>query len=392
MEKTLTTKFEHLTHFERIFINEESWDTPVADRFRRHNPAAEVIRLPAGQSQAVTTDLGPLTAEQFARSKRWVHLKAFPGSFFKRCPGFSQKKALTCCNYHVLNLGQQCNFNCSYCYLQSYLNAPTMMVYTNLDDALNELQEMARLHSQSPFRIGTGEVIDSLSLDPTTLFSRELIQFFRQLPNWTLEMKTKSALVDQFLDCEHAGNVLISWSVNTQEIIAREEHGTASQLERLAAAEKCAQRGFQIGFHIDPLIWHPNWEQGYADLVAAITSRFTPDQVGVLSVGTLRFQPEQRHMMRERFGATSHVVRAEMFSSESGKMRYDQNLRQTMYRHVRECFQKHSRDWQILMCMETPETWISQYGEQPVRIDGLRDQFKALPPTPSKLRNRQPTL
>jgi len=366
---------ELISHFEKIFIDERSRSSELANRVQQIFPAEKIEFV----GLAPIEHKGPLSAEQFSRSKKLLYIKPFDGHFFKRCPGASQKKVLTCCNYHVLNLGQQCNMNCSYCYLQSYLNTPTMQMYSNIDQALVELEEMASLHPTSPFRVGTGEVIDSLSLDEISLFSRKLIAFFQKYPKWTLEFKTKSDKVDQFLDCEHAGNVVVSWSINAPRVIAGEEHGTASFDARLAAARKCADRGFQVAFHIDPLIFHPDWQQGYEELVSAIHRNFKPSEVHVISVGALRFQPEQRHLMRERFGMKSWVTSAEMFPSEGHKLRYDQALRREMLDFVIQSFKSEDSAWRVFMCMETPESWISSYDKTPLQVPELKDLFRPLP-------------
>ncbi len=364
-----------IQHFERIWIDEKSRSSALAKRIEKTFPADKIEFV----SENPIVQNGTLTSQQFDRSKKLLYVKPFEGQFFKRCPGASQKKILTCCNYYVLNLGQQCNMNCSYCYLQSYLNTPTMQMYSNLDQALAELKVMADLHPNLPYRVGTGEVIDSLSLDEISLYSRELIEFFRNYPSWTLEFKTKSAQVQQFLDCEHAGNVVVSWSINSRQVTDREEQGTASLEERLQAARLCADRGFKVAFHIDPLIFYPDWKNGYAELAQEIQLRFRPSEIHVISLGALRFQPEQRHMMRERFGMKSWVTSAEMFSSEGGKLRYDLEIRKEMFQFVIQNFKAHSQDWKIFLCMETPETWISSYDKTPLQVPELRELFRPLP-------------
>ncbi len=183
--------------FEKIYIDKESENSEVAERVRQLY-SAEIIVSASPQDEALYKK-GPMNAEEFNRSKKTLWLTTFKGQFFKRCPGATQKKSLTCCNYYVLNLGSQCNMNCSYCYLQSYLNSHVTKVFTNIDDALNELREMAQTFSAHPFRVGTGEVIDSLSLDEVTLYSRKLISFFNEFPNWIVEFKTKSNKVDQVI-------------------------------------------------------------------------------------------------------------------------------------------------------------------------------------------------
>jgi spore photoproduct lyase len=368
--------------FERIFIDRCSENSRLAARVREIFPSD---RISVCEGRPLPESQGALSARQFDRSKRLLYLTEFKGRFFKRCPG--ARPGLACCNYFVLNWGLQCDMNCSYCYLQSFINTPTLTLYTNLDDALEELRGMTGMTDQ-PVRVGTGETVDSLSLDKLTLFSHELISFFRAYPKWTLEFKTKSDKVDQFLDVEHGGNVIVSWSVNPQNIVEREEHGTASLEARLAAARKCADRGFQISFHIDPMIWHPGWQESYANLVDAITARFTPAQVPVMSVGALRFQPEQKAMMRERFGMNSYVTTAETFIGRDGKQRYDAHLRQEMFRLVMDRFKAHNPNWRIFMCMETPETWLKTEGALPFKSETLKDLFKTIKPPVGELRTQ----
>lgn len=363
---------ELVAKFDNLFIDERSRDSALAARLLALFPASQVKFV---TEQPFVESKGELSAREFDRSKRNIFVTPYKGKFFKRCPG--SQPGLACCNYFVLNWGLQCDMNCSYCYLQSFINTPVLTLYSNLDSALDELREM-NMGTQK-LRIGTGETVDSLSLDPLTLYSHRLIEFFRDYPNWTLEFKTKSAFVDQFLPVEHAGNVIVSWSINPAHIIEREEHGTASLSARLDAAEKCRDRGFQIAFHIDPMIWHPEWETNYGELVDEIARRFTPSQMPYVSVGALRFQPEQRAIMRERFGMNSYVTRAETFPGKDGKLRYDTNLRQEMFQFVLKRFQSHSREWKIFMCMETPETWLATAGKSPFQDKSLNSLFDHKP-------------
>jgi spore photoproduct lyase len=252
-------------------------------------------------------------------------------------------------------------------------------IFTNIDQALIELKEMAEMHPDQPFRVGTGEVIDSLSLDHLTLFSRKLIEFFNQYPKWTLEFKTKSAQVEQFLDLPHQGNTVVSWSINPPFIIDTEEHGTARFHERLAAARACRDRGFKVAFHIDPMIWHEGWKENYSFLAEQLNNNFKPTDVNIISLGTLRFQPEQRHMMRERFGLDSLVTQAEMFQSEGQKLRYDAAIRTEMFQFMIQKMKSLDPTWNIFLCMETPETWIQTFDKIPMQVPDLRSLFKPLP-------------
>ena len=359
-----------INHFEKLYIDRDVLDMPVSLRMQEHFPNHKIEIV---EGEPLKQIKGELSSKEFQRSKRLLHITRFKGQFFKRCPG--ARPGLTCCNYFVLNLGLQCHMNCSYCYLQSFINNPISKIYANLGDAIGELEQIQKDCGDQSVRIGTGEVIDSLALDPLTLYSHDLINFFKKAPNWKLEFKTKTNFVDQFLDIPHAGNVIVSWSINPQNIIAAEEHGTASLDERLEAARKCRDKGFQISFHIDPMIWHQDWKSNYKKLVDAICESFDPKEVPVMSVGALRFQPEQRHMMRERFQSSPYVSTAEVFPSSDGKLRYDHRLREEMFQFVVNEFKSNNKSWNVFLCMETPETWLKSQNHLPKADPGIKDLF-----------------
>lgn len=368
-------------NLDRVYIDEAAKDSIVVGRILNVFPSEKIQWV---NSDFMSDQKGNLSKEQFEWSKKNVLVTPFKGHFFKRCPGASQKTALTCCNYYVLNLGSQCNLNCSYCYLQSYLNTPVMKIYSNIETAKSELLDMMQTFPKHPYRVGTGEIIDSLSLDELTLYSRELIPLFKEFPHWTLEFKTKSDRVDQFLDLGGADNIHVSWSINPPIIINSEEHGTARFEQRIAAAKKVVAAGFKLAFHIDPIIYHLGWQENYGFLVNEICKNFSPNEVKVISLGTLRFQPEQRLMMRERFGMSSLVNQAEMFTSDSGKMRYDWHLRTEMFQFILKQFKNNSSTWNIFLCMETPETWATTLNKSPMKVDGLENLFRPLPKVKSE--------
>jgi len=352
---------------DRLYIDEQSRNSKLVDRLTAAMPQEKIEWV---KEKPFARSRGELSAGEFDRSKRHLFITKFAGEFFKRCPG--SKPGLLCCNYFVLNWGQQCDMNCSYCYLQSFINSPVMTLYSNLDQAFEELRALAKTMGKQKLRVGTGETVDSLSLDPLTGFAHDIIELFREFPNWTVELKTKSSYVDQFLDVDHAGNAVVSWSLNPQPVIDSEEHGTASLDERLSAAERCLARGFPVGFHLDPVIWHPDWEKNYDTLVDEICRRFKPSQIPFMSIGALRFQPEQRHLMRERFGMKSMVTSAEMSPSSDGKLRYPVKLRTQMFERIRGRFMANDPAWKIFLCMETPETWVAG---SPFKNGELHDLF-----------------
>ena len=85
------------------------------------------------------------------------------GNFIKHCPCSPETVP---CGYYNLNLHTGCNFGCSYCILQAYLETKDPIFYTNIDDMERELEAFAPDHPY--LRIGTGELSDSLAFEPLT--------------------------------------------------------------------------------------------------------------------------------------------------------------------------------------------------------------------------------
>lgn len=316
---------------------------------------------------------GTLSASEMDHSKKTLLIKNFKGSFFKRCPGAHPK--MMCCNYFVLNLGQHCEMDCSYCYLQSFINFPAVVIYANIDQSLQELESLKTKYKDQYLRIGTGEQTDSLSLDDISLYSKKLIKFFKDCPGWLLEFKTKSDNIKNFVNDEHAGNVIVSWSVNPEYIVQKEEHGTASLKQRLKAAQTVRDKGFKLSFHIDPVIYHKDWEKNYSHLVSQITESFSPKQVTHVSLGALRIQTQQKSIMRKRFGMDSLVTQSEFFKGTDGKLRYDNSLRQKMFQYIIKKFKDHDSRWNIFLCMETPENWLNVMNSPAKKITSLKKDF-----------------
>ena len=131
-------------------------------------------------------------------------------------------------------------------------NNPLLVAHINVEDLLEELDQVFTAHPDRIFRVGTGELTDSLALDTVIPYSQHLIPFFNQRENAVLELKTKSVCVENLLNQDSPRNVIVSWSLNPQTIIDREEKGTPSLQQRLEAARQCGDKGYRIGIHLDP--------------------------------------------------------------------------------------------------------------------------------------------
>ncbi len=310
---------------ERVVVESGAEGSVIYDNLRNALPEVPFVTVRDPQRYRADRDGG---ADPISRGKRDLLLTRHQGKFLKKCPGSDGQ---VCCNYFVINFASNCPMDCSYCYLQDYLaENPALKVFSNLDDLLSETREMLARHRSVLFRIGTGEITDSLALEPLIGFAA----------------------------------ATVSWSMNPQVVIDADEGLTASLEERLDAAYRCQQAGYKLGFHFDPMVEYPGWEEDYRDLLHRLFTRLDHRRMAWTSMGVLRTTPSLKRVMRQRFPAT-RILSGEQVSCPDGKMRYFQPLRVAMYRKMRQWIREAAPLVPLYLCMETREVWDQVFGYFP---------------------------
>ncbi len=283
------------------------------------------------------------------------------GRFLKPCPGTS---GYTCCGYRVLNLVTGCPLDCTYCILQLYLNQPCIVVHSDWEECLREIDALIARQPGRPLRLGTGELADSLALEPLTGMAGELVTEILRRPEAVLELKTKTTFVGSLLSLDPRGRVIVSWSLNAPEVAESEEHGAPGLEERLAAAASVRQAGFRVGFHFDPLVRFPSWQAGYRRSVEALYDHVPPGDIAWISLGALRYPAALDRVIRERFPG-SPLPLGELVPGLDGKLRYFRPLRVELFRFVHREIRRRDLRTPVYLCMESPEVWRASLGDAP---------------------------
>ncbi len=344
---------------QEVIVERGSEESPIFRNLRKAFPQVP-FTLVERPEWAAEAQGGPV--DSMSRGKRRLWLTRHRGDFLKKCPG---SEGQVCCNYFVVNFASNCPMDCSYCYLQDYLaDNPALKVFSNVDDLIAEADRLLSRHRKFLFRIGTGEITDSLALEPYIGFCSEVIPFFAEQPNCLLELKTKSDRVESLLGFDPKGRVVVSWSMNPQRVIEKDEHQTASFDERLGAAYRCQEAGYKVGFHFDPMVEYPGWEEDYREMVEKIFAVIDSRRIAWLSMGVLRQTPGLKRIMRERFPSTQ-LLSGEQVLCPDGKMRYFQPLRVGMYRKMLGWIRRASPTVFVYLCMESREVWEQVFGFAP---------------------------
>ena len=337
----------------KIFIEKEAEHYKLTKTFieKFQNVPVEVVENIA---EVVKRFKGVDPVTLFNQRRDYIFLVKSRASFVKPCPCTKGYKR---CGYWILNAGFGCPYDCAYCYLQMYSNAPGLVLPVNVDDYFEQIIAFDKKVNKRT-RIGTGEFTDSLALDNYTEFSTEVLSFFEKTNNLVFELKTKSVNIDNIIDKESSGNIVLSWSVNPQKVIDKYEIGAESLEKRIDAAQRASDKGYMVGFHFDPIIFYPGWEEDYEEVVNAIFSdNNLVKKTEWISLGTLRYTPGFKQFVEQRFEDNLMFYQGEFCIDTDGKFRYPREQRVSAYNKMIKWIRTlNNKSW-IYLCMEPEELW-----------------------------------
>ncbi len=343
----------------KVIVDKKCLDFPLTEKILQKTAPVpfEVVE----NIQSVLS-LAQTSKDPVSLGKSTLLLTLQKGDFVKSCPC---TPGYIGCNYFIINLDLNCPMDCSYCILQHYLSNPFITVHVNRQDLWTQLDEFMGEHGNKRLRLGTGELGDSLALDHLTGNSMELISYFRSKAHVLFELKTKTVNIENLFSVEPAENIIISWSLNSEKIAKTEEMGAPPVHPRIKAAQMLAQRGFRVGFHFDPIIIHPGWEEEYAEIINALFSSIDPNQIAWISLGSLRFPLHLKPIIQKRF-PESRIIYEEMIRGQDGKYRYFKPLRIELYKNIVNLIRRDGGEKvPLYFCMENKEIWEKGLEKKP---------------------------
>jgi spore photoproduct lyase len=344
----------HIRSPKRVLIEREVAESGLVSSLRKNLPEA-------------VFEIVDRVSENGCQDPDILEVVRFQGRFLKSCPG---TRHYHCCGYRILHFGTQCTLDCTYCILQAYLNQPNLRLFGNTGEMLHELSDELEQNPDSLYRIGTGEFTDSLLLDPFTDLSRTLVPYFAGKRNAVLELKTKTTFVQNLENLDHNGHTIVGWSLNSEHIRLREEPLASTLQERFDAARFCAERGYFLAFHFDPIIDYPEWRSGYGEVLDRLFSAVDPSRIVWMSLGAFRFMPDLKGVIRTRH-PRSKIPYGEFIRGLDGKMRYFRDLRVEFYSLMVEKIRKVDPGIRAYLCMEGDDIWKESFGFSPDERGGL---------------------
>jgi len=170
--------------------------------------------------------------------------------------------------HYQLPIVSGCIGQCEYCYLNTQLSdKPFVRIHVNIEEILKSAEKYINERLPEITLFEGSATSDPIPVEPYTNVLKRCIEFFSENENAMFRFVTKYNDVDTLLNIKHNGNTEVRFSLNTDTIIKKYEHGTASAQLRIEAATKLLENDYPIGFIIAPVFIYENWKIEYKELI-----------------------------------------------------------------------------------------------------------------------------
>jgi spore photoproduct lyase len=192
---------------------------------------------------------------------------------------------IVCPHFWEMRWAFGCPFECAYCYLQGTGRGNKSPKYRPLNKVILAIDKAfkSEYFQKHPSIFNSGELSDSL-MNPTNM--KQIADFFETQKRHKLLLLSKSSNVE-WLAQSPRKQTIASFSINASEISAKWEKKAPSPQQRIDAARKLVESGYEVRIRIDPIFPVENWQSYYESLVYSILSTLPrdPDRI---TLGTPR--------------------------------------------------------------------------------------------------------
>ncbi|HIH44181.1 MAG TPA: hypothetical protein HA257_03605 [Candidatus Methanoperedenaceae archaeon] len=199
-----------------------------------------------------------------------------------------------------------------------------------------------------PEVLNTGELCDSLLSERSdNPFSKFIIPMFEGQKKHKILFLSKSTDVENLLKIDEHKNVIISFSLNAPAVSRKWEKAPEVR-DRIEAARKVAEAGYETRIRIDPMVPVFDWDKHYLRLIDTIFEQFTPERI---TLGSLRG-------LQSTINNSKDKTWVKFLSEKSnwGK-KIDSEIRYEMYSTVIDYMKNKYTHSNVALCKETVGIW-----------------------------------
>lgn len=247
-------------------------------------------------------------------------------------------------DYLVPYTSSGCTAACMYCYLVcNYNKCAYLRLFVNREQMLEKIIKTSeKSEKELTFEIGSNsDLILENTITKNLIWT---IENFANAKKGYLTFPTKFDMVDDILELDHKGKIIVRVSVNPEEIINRVEFGTSRLSGRIQAINKLVEAGYKVGILIAPVILVENWKELYKELIQRLERELTEKvkkQV-FFEIIFMTYSFVHTKINEEAFPKAINLYDKEIMTGRGkGKYMYKNNIRDEGEKYLREIMQKN---------------------------------------------------
>ena len=254
-------------------------------------------------------------------------------------------------DYLVPYTSSGCTAMCMYCYLVcNYNKCAYLRLFVNREEMLDKIIKTS-LNSEKELTFEIGSNSDLILENTITNNLVWTIENFANTQKGKLTFPTKFDMVDDILNLNHKGKIVVRISVNPEEIINKVEFGTSRLEGRIEAINKLAEADYPIGILIAPVILVDNWKELYSDLIKYLYENLSnkAKKSAFFEIRFMTYSYVHRAINTEAFPSAIDLYNKQLMTGRGrGKYMYKNYIREEGEVFLREEMKKYFPNNEIM--------------------------------------------
>lgn len=240
-------------------------------------------------------------------------------------------------NFYYTSSIINCVYDCEYCYLQGVYSSGNIVIFVDIEKVFEEVEEL--YNKLKSLYLCVSYDTDLLAIENICSFSEKWYHFIKDKKDLKIELRTKSANIDKFLNLDVLDNFIIAFTLSPKDIALKNEKYTASFKNRVKAIKELQNKGWKVRICIDPLIYTDDFEKNYSEMIEYLFSEIDKNKVIDVSIGVFRTSKEYLKKMRNQ-NKKSEILYYP-FECIDGVYTYSDKLKSYMIDFIKEKFLKY---------------------------------------------------
>ena len=241
------------------------------------------------------------------------------------CQSFGQK------NFYYASSMMNCPFNCEYCYLKGMYSSAYMVVFVNLDDYRQDIEDCLG----KPMYVCASYDTDLIAMNGLTGHADFWKEMARSHDKLLVELRTKAAPDIT----NNISNVIYAFTLSPEEVVSRYERRTAPVSARINAAAKALEAGAKVRLCFDPMIKIQDYESAYKKLIDDASDAIDFSLLTDVSAGTFRISSDYLSTMRKAYPDSE--ISWYPYAVKDGVAQYEPETDRKMQDYVIGLLEKH---------------------------------------------------